>query len=255
MPANTPGRIRLPRFFRGLALGLTLSVVNLLGGFLTIVALGGLGEWSGTQFVGMFGVLEIATGFAFIIGPNAWRLPVAEANTSDRTKVRLAASTLFIPHWAGGAKCVAGAAMLGFAAIQEGLGLASVGLVLAAALVVLGALALSLLVARWGVAHPGVDVVELVIRRPGRKDVALPALSIGAAIMQLLLNIGIFPAVKFLPPAVLYRPHIAPSASLLAWMAVVTALLLAAAALAWRGRIAWQAPREQQREAEEFARA
>src|SRR5688500_13207660 len=141
-------RSPVPRAVRGLLLGLTLSVLNLAGAFLAILALGGLGEWTGIQFIGLFGLMELATGLAFIVCPNIWRLPVAEANTSDSTPVHLAASTLFLPHWAAGTKAVAGAAFLIVAAYREGVGAATPGVLLLVLGVLVIVLSLSLIIAR-----------------------------------------------------------------------------------------------------------
>lgn len=239
------------RAIRGLTLGLALSALNLLGGFLAIMALGGLGEWTGWQFIGLFGVLEVSTGVAFIVGPNIWRLPVAEANTSDRTKIHLAATTLFIPHWAAGAKAAAGFVLVILAAWNEGIGPASAGVVVFAAFVVATVVGISLVAARWGVSHPDLDVVFMEIRRPGRETYALPGFSIGALLVQFVLNIGIFPAVKLLPPTVLYRSAIGPSLAVLFVSAAIAAMAVGAALWTWRGRITWRAPAEQQREQEE----
>ena len=112
---------------RGLALGLALSVLNFVGALLTLLALGGLGDWAPAQFIGLFGLLEVATGVAFVVGPNVWRLPVASAELEPRTRVRLALSTVLIPHWAVGVKSVAGLALLAWAAVQEGIGRGSMG--------------------------------------------------------------------------------------------------------------------------------
>ena len=242
-----------PRALRGLIAGLLFSVVNLLGGYLTILALGGLDEWSAWQFVGLFGVLETGTGLAFIICPNIWRLPVAEANTSDRTAVQLAVSTVLIPHWAAGAKAVAGLVLLVLAAVNEGVGPATTGVPILVLLVLGVAAGLSILAARLGVARPDLDVVFIAIRRPGREERALPGISISASVVQLVINVGTYPAVKLLPPSVLYRPEIGPSPELLGIATAFTGAVLLLAYLAWRGRMRWRAPREQQREAEKFA--
>jgi hypothetical protein len=246
MPRRSPA----PRAMRGLLLGFILSCVNLLGAFFALLAIGGLGEWSGWQFIGFFGLFEVATGIAFLFGPNVWRLPVAEANTSDRTAIRFAASTIFIPHWAAGAKCIAGLAMIGFAGSRAGLGPATVGLPVLAGLIAVGVLALSAVVARLGVARPDLDVLHLVIKRPGRPDLVLPGISIAALLIQLLINIGPFPAVKLLPPDVFYRPEIGPSPALLVASGIMAITLLIAAAVVWQGRVCWRASHEQQREAE-----
>jgi hypothetical protein len=247
---STPRRSPAPRAIRGLLLGFILSFVNLLGAFFALLAIGGLGQWSGWQFIGFFGLLEVATGIAFVFGPNVWRLPVAEANTSNRTAIRFAASTIFIPHWAAGAKCIAGLAMMCFAASRSGVGPATIALPILAGLIAVGVLALSAAVARLGVARPDLDVLHLVIKRPGRSDLALPGISIGALLIQLLINVGAFPAVKLLPPDVFYRPEIGPSPSMLIASAIVAIILLIAAAVVWQGRVCWRASHEQQREAE-----
>lgn len=241
------------RAIRGLFLGLTLSFLNLAGAFLTLVALGGLGDWSNAQFIGMFGLLELASGIAFIICPNIWRLPVAEANTSKRTDIQLAATTMLIPHWAASAKALAGLVLLGYAMVSEGVGPAAPLVLVIVALVVAGYLGLSLIFARLGVARPDLDVIQLVLKRPGKEDRELPGLSIGAMFVQMVLNIGAFPAIKVLPASVLFQPELAPSFELLAWTALVSGVVSAIAIAAWWGRIAWQAPREQQREAETAA--
>lgn len=247
-------RVATPRrAVRGLLLGFVLSGLNLLGAFLTIAALGGLGAWSSWQFIGLFALFELGTGIAFIIGPNIWHLPIAQASTSERTDVRLAASTIFIPHWAAGAKAGAGLLLLVAAAVHEGVGIATLGMLPVTAAIVAVCHALSLLVARIGVARPDLDVLFIVVKRPGHDDHALPGISIGASVVQMLINIGAYPAVKLLPPTALYQPEIGPSLAVLLWVTAVAAVFSVAAWLAWRGRISWRAPREQQREAEEFA--
>src|SRR5687767_9728842 len=110
------------RAFRGLVAVFLLSFLNLAGLLLTVTALGGLGEWSSWQIAGLFGVIEAAGGLANIIVPNIWRLPVAELQTSSRTPVRLAASTILIPHWAGAARSLAGLLLMAVAAWEQGIG-------------------------------------------------------------------------------------------------------------------------------------
>jgi hypothetical protein len=236
-----------------MALGMTLSAVNLVGVTATLFGLGGLGEWSGVQFLGLFGVLEAATGIAFVIGPNIWRLPVAEAKLGDGPHdVRFAASTIFIPHWAGGVKVIPGVALAGWAAAQEGYGPATLGLLPLMLLAAAAVVGLSMVLARIGVAKPQFDVYEIVVRRPGHHEFTLPGVSLGGAVMELLLSIVTFPAVKLLAPPALYRPELGPSPVLLVWSGVAGVALLAAGAMAWHGRLAWRAPGPQQREAEAF---
>ena len=75
-------------------------------------------------------------------------------------------------------------------------------------------------------------------------------LSVGASVLQFLLSIATIPAVKLLPPSVLYQPELGPSAiALLVSLATAVALLVLVYAL-WSDRIDWEAPREQQLEAE-----
>jgi hypothetical protein len=113
-------------------------------------------------------------------------------------------------------------------------------------------LAISALLARAGVARPEVDVFQLVVRWR-RRARELPAVSIGASVLQFLLSIATIPAVKLLPPSVLYQPELGPSPEALLVSALVSAVLVLLVAVAWAGRIARDAPREQQREAEEHA--
>jgi hypothetical protein len=196
-------------------------------------------------------LFEVATGIAFIIGPNIWRLPVAEANTSPATKVRLAASTIFIPHWAAGAKAAAGLALLSVVFVTEGVGRETAGVPILVFYVVAIVVALSLVFARVGVDRPELDVFQIKVSRPGGREHAFRAASIGALVVQFLLNITVFPTVKLLPPSVFYQPEVGPPPSVVLGGFVLTAVFVGAALWAWRGRMGWRAPAEQQREAEQ----
>ncbi len=238
---------------RGLTLGLSISAMNLLGMFLTLLVIGGLGDWTTMQFIGAFGVFEIATAFAFVFCPNIWRLPVIEAETSDRTTIRLTWSTALIPHWAGGAKAIAGVAMFAFAARSEGVGLVTLGilpLVLSTGLFVIG---VSAIVARWGVARPDLDVLQILVRRPGRKDFQVPGISISASVVQIVLGAFTLPVVKVAPATSLFQPEIGPSTTFLATMLVSAAASMVGTLFVWRGRLSRNAAPEQQRKAEEPA--
>lgn len=237
------------RAFRGLALVFLLSFVNLVGIIITVTALGGLAPWSRWQFIGAFGVIEVASGLANVISPNIWRLPVAELQTSRRTDVKLAASAVLLPHWGGLARCAAGLVCLALAAWQEGLGPASVALAPFVLAVAWSILAISAVLARAGVARPDLDVVQLIVRW-GRREKELAPVSIGAAVFQFLLSIVTIPTVKLLPPSVLYQPEIGPSLSALLVSLALSAVLLLLVALLWFGRIELHASAEQQRESE-----
>jgi ethanolamine transporter EutH len=226
--------------------------VNLLGLLVTVAALGGLAPWSRWQFVGAFGVIEAASGLANVLSPNIWRLPIAELQTSERTDVALAASALLLPHWGGLARCLAGLVCVGLAGWQVGVAPASLALVpllLALAWVVL---AISAVTARAGVARPDLDVVQFVVRWR-RRESELRPLSLGASILQFLLGIVTIPAVKLLPPSVLYGPELAPSADAVLVTMALSLVLAIVVYVSWSGRVRSQAPAEQQREAEEHA--
>lgn len=240
------------RAFRGLAIVFVLSFLNLVGVIITATALGGIAPWSRWQFIGVYGVLEAASGLANVISPNIWRLPIAELQTSRRTNVRLAASALLLPHWGGLARFAAGLVLIALTAWQVGLGPASVALVpfvLALAWVVIG---ISALLARAGVARPDLDVVQFVVRW-GRREKEMTPISIGAAVFQFLLGILTIPVVKLLPPSVLYQPELAPSVEALVITLAVSAGLLVLVYLMWFGRVDVEAPAEQQREAEQHS--
>src|SRR5512139_1084235 len=235
---------------RGLILGLSISAMNLVGMFFMLLLLGGLGGWSRSQFVGAFGIFEIATAIAFLFCPNIWRMPVIEADL-EGAETRLAASTVFIPHWAGGAKAIAGLAFFAAAAHSEGVAPATAGVVPFALAVAVLVVAVSAAAARFGTARPDLDVFWVVIRRPKRKDRELPGISLSAAALQVVLGAFTLPTVKLLSPETLYRPEIGPSVVFLAWTLVAAAMSVAAAMLAWRGRLSMRAPRRQQEKAEE----
>ena len=229
-----------------------LSFVNLVGVIFTAAALGGVEPWSRWQFVGAFGLIETASGLANVISPNIWRLPVAELQTSRRTDVRLAASALLLPHWGGLARCAAGIVCLALAGRQDGLGAATVALVPFVLAVAWSVLAISAVLARAGVARPDLDVLQIVVRL-GRRETEMAPVSIGASVFQFLLSIITIPAVKLLPPSVLYQPELGPSRDALLVALGLSAVLSAFVWLLWAGRIELDAPREQQREAEERA--
>jgi hypothetical protein len=238
------------RAFRGLALVFTLSFVNLVGVLVMAAAIGGVEPWTRWQFIGLYGVLELASGLANVISPNIWRLPVAELQTGERTKVKLAASTLLLPHWGGLARAGAGLVLVVLAGWQEGVGPESLGLVPFVLALTATILAVSAVLGRAGVARPDLDVVQFSVRWGGRTRELTP-LSIGASVLQFLLSIVTLPAARLLPPSMLYRPELAPSpGAVLA--AIATAVATSALAWAlWSGRIDWRAPREQQCEAEQ----
>ena len=218
----------------------------------TVTALGGLAPWSRWQFIGLFGVIEVASGLANVISPNIWRLPVAELETSERTDVTLAASAMLLPHWGGLARAAAGFVCVALAAWQEGVGPATPVLVPFILALAWSILAISAVLAWFGVARPDLDVVQFVVRW-GRRETEAPPISIGASVLQLLLSIATIPAVKLLPPSVLYQPEIGPSLQAFLYTLAVSAALLVPVYLLWSGRIRVRAPAEQQREAEEQA--
>jgi hypothetical protein len=197
-------------------------------------------------------VIEAASGLANVISPNIWRLPVAELETSERTDVKLAGSAVLLPHWGGLARCSAGLVCLAVAAWQEGLGPASAGLVPFLLALAWSILAISAVLARAGVARPDLDVIQLVIRWRGRER-EIPPISISSAVLQFLLSVATIPAVKLLPPSVLYQPELGPSLDALLVAFALSAVLLALVYVVWSGRIEWNAPPEQQREADEHA--
>jgi hypothetical protein len=241
-----------PRAVRGLALVFVLSFLSLVGVMLTVTALGGLGSWTQWQFIGLFGLLECASGASNIVLPNMWRLPIAGTKTGRSTKIKLAPSVLLIPHWGAVARVAAGACLIAGALIAEGIAPASLLLLPCIALVAWLIIASSLIVARAGVAWPEHDVVQLVIVRPTRR-IELPPVSIGASVLQFLLSIVTIPAIKLMQPAVFYQPAMAPSWSTLGVLVVLSFGALAAVAWSWQGRIDLHAPKEQRREAKRYA--
>jgi hypothetical protein len=238
------------RAFRGLALVFLLTFVNLIGVIVTAAALGGLAPWSRWQFIGMFGVIEAASGLANVISPNIWRLPIAELQTSERTEVGLAGSALLLPHWGGLARSGAGLVCVALAAWQEGIGPASAALVPFVLALAWWVLAFSAVLARAGVARPDLDVVQFVVRWGGREKEVAP-ISIGASVLQFLLSITTIPVVKLFPPSILYQPEIGPSPDALLLTLAVSVALVPLVYLLWSGRVDVRAAPEQQREAEE----
>ena len=240
------------RAFRGLALVFSLTFVNLVGVLVTAAAIGGVQPWTRWEFIGLFGVAEVASGLSNVVSPNIWHLPVTELRTSERADTKLAGSALLLPHWGGLARSVAGTICVAGAAWQNGISWASLGLVPFALALAWCVLAISAVLARAGVAWPEFDVLQFVIRW-GARERELAPISIGASLFQFLLSVVTLPAAKLFAPSVLYRPEIGPSSTaLLITLLAALALLLPVYAL-WSGRIEVHAPREQQREAEQEA--
>ncbi len=217
-----------------------------------MTALGGVAPWTRWQFVGAFGVIEAASGLANVISPNIWRLPIAQLQTTGRTDVKLAASALLLPHWGGLARCGAGLVCLALAAAQEGLGPASVALVPFVLALAWSILAGSAALARAGVARPDLDVVQFVVRW-GRREKELAPITVSASVLQFLLSIATIPVAKLLPPSVLYQPELGPSVEVLLVTLALSGALAVLVYVLWSGRIEIDAPKEQQREAEEHA--
>ena len=138
------------------------------------------------------------------------------------------------------------------AGIAEGVGPRT--LLLPLVLIVFGwiLIGISMVLARFGVARPDLDVVQFIVRRP-TGDHELPPISIGASFLQLFLSIATIPLAKALSPDILFGPELGPSREMLIFTLVATAVTAIAVYFCWRGRIEWQAPRDQQREAEKFA--
>jgi hypothetical protein len=248
---RSPRRARA-RAFSGLGLVFTLSFLSLAGVLFTFPFIGGLGDWSLGQAVGVFGAIEAGAGLGNIISPDIWRLPVAELQTKRSTTIRLAASAIFIPHWGGAARAAAGVILMIAAATMEGVGPVSLTLPLLVALLASIVVTASAVIARAGVARPDLDVIQIVVRRAGT-DRELPPISIGASAFQMLLSIATIPAIKSLPPSILYRPDFGASPPLLLGAAVVAAAMAALMLLVWRQRVTVDAGSDQQRDAEEFA--
>ena len=251
--SNGPDR-RSPaaRAFRGLALSLGFSLLNLAGLVFTAQSLGVIGRWSAGQFVGLFGLLETALGLASVVLPNIWHLPVTEVDTSRHTRVEVAVTSVFVPHWGGIARMIAGLVLLMVFGAELQLGpeaLLVAPVVIALALLVL---AVSLIAARLGVARPDIDVIKFTVDWIGRKK-ELPGISLGASIVQFLLGISTLPIADLLAPSILYDPRLAPSPELTLVVVAAAAVTSALALLLWRGRMTWNAPPEQQQDIEENA--
>lgn len=251
-PASPVSSKSRARAFSGLGLVFTLSFLSLAGVLFTFPFIGGLGDWSLAQAVGVFGGIEAGAGLGNIISPNIWRLPVAEVQTKRSTRVHLAASAIFIPHWGGAARAAAGIVLMVAAAVIEGVGLATLTLPVLVALFASIVVTASAVIARAGVARPDLDVLQIVVRRAGR-DRELPPISIGASVFQMLLGIATIPAIKALPPSTLYQPAFGASTLMLLGTTAAAAVSAALMFLVWRRRAAVDAAKDQQREAEEFA--
>lgn len=159
---------------------------------------------------------------------------------------------MLIPHWGGIARALAGLALMGGAAVAEGVGVVSVSLILLLLLLAVLFTELSALLARLGVVRPDIDVIQFMVRwRKQEKE--LPPISLTASFLQFGFSIMTIPAVKVLSPDFLYDDLMRASGLGLLVLLIVTVLCGAAAFLVWTGRLGARAPREQQIEAERNA--
>jgi hypothetical protein len=229
-----------------------LSFLSLAGILLTMASIGGLGSWSRWQFIGLFGVIEAASGIANIVAPNIWRLPVVELTSDSSKRTKLALSTVLIPHWGGAARALAGLALIIAAASREGIGPTTIALAPFILLLALLMLCLSALIARAGVAAPHYDAIQLTIKYAKQQHEVEPV-SLSASALQFVFSIMTIPIVKTVAPGVLYQPEIATSQALVIATALACALLGVATFVSWRDRVDWRAPVWQQREAERNA--
>ena len=159
---------------------------------------------------------------------------------------------MLIPHWGGIARALAGLALMGGAAVGQGLGVVSVSLILMILLLAVLFTALSALLARLGVVRPEIDVIQLVVRWRNQ-ETELPPISLTASFLQFGFSIVTIPAVKALSPGLLYDDVMRASGLSLLALLIGTVLCAAAAFLVWIGRLGARAPREQQIEAERNA--
>lgn len=254
MTENQAARERAPdsssgnRAFRGLFLVFFLTFLNLAGMTLTAIGLNALGEWTIWQFVGLFGVVEAASGLANVVTPNLWAMPVLEQETSNRTRTVLALETLRLAHWGGLARTLAGVVMIAAAGYHAGVGPASILLLPLVLCIAWLQVAISAVMARGGVAWHRYDVVKVTLDWYDRIEV--PPISLSASALQFVLSLITIPAISVLQPGVLYQPELAPSTGSLGWLIGFTLLCTVVALLAWFPRISLHAPREQQQEAE-----
>lgn len=236
------------RAFRGLFLVFLLTFLNLAGMLLTALGLNALGEWTTWQFVGLFGIVEAASGLANIVTPNLWAMPVVEQETSKRTRSVLALETLTLAHWGGLARTFAGIVMIGAAGWNEGFGAPTVLLIPLCLVIAWLQAGLSAVIARAGVAYHEYDVLQITLN--WHREIELPPISLSASALQFVLSLITIPAISVLAPSVLYQPEIGPSAEALAVLTAFTILVTLVAFATWYPRIAVRAPREQQQEAE-----
>jgi hypothetical protein len=102
------------------------------------------------------------------VGDALWRLPIAELNTSSRTRVQLAASTILLPHWGGLARAAGGLVLLVLVAFHASVSRASLALLPLIAAVTVSYVAASAVLARIGVARPNFE------RHPVRRVLGWP---------------------------------------------------------------------------------
>jgi hypothetical protein len=217
---------------RGLGLTFAISFINLAGLMLALTALGGPGDWSGGRFVGLFGVLEAGWGLAALWAPNFWRLPVVVSPYRDEEPQEISRRTVLAVHWMALGKLAAGAGLMAYAAVDQGVSVQSFGLLPLVGAVALWVLAVSALIARAGVARPDLDVVQIVFHRAGQRHALIPV-SVGASIFQAFLSLWTVVALS-LPVRSLFQPEFAPSGALLAVVGVVALAFGAAALAVWK---------------------
>jgi hypothetical protein len=220
-----------------LILAFAFSFFNFALLVLSGLFVGGLDHWSVRQFAGLYGLIETSTGIANLVAPNFWALPVSEFRSRSETVVVVALADLRVIHVDGVGRVLGGGLFLAWSAAAAGVRLESLLLLPLTTLLGLTIIALSGLVARWGIARPDIDVLQLKVYWRNREKV-LPPISLGTSYLQFFLTLVPLPIAAATGPRFLFHPEFYPSLELAALTLVVTLIVVALFLAAWSSRVA-----------------
>jgi hypothetical protein len=233
-----------------LIVAFAFSFLNFAFLVLSARLVGGLQDWSVTQFAGLYGLIEGSIGISNLVAPNFWALPVSEFRSRSATVVVVALSDLRLIHVDGVGRVLGGGAFLAWSAAAAGVRAESSLLLPFVALLGLTIIALSGLVSRWGIAHPELDVIQLKVYWRNREKV-LPPISLGTSYLQFFLTLAALPIAAVTLPGFLFHPEFYPTIPVVGVMLIATAIFAALFFAAWSSRLVIRrapAPAQSERE-------
>jgi hypothetical protein len=220
---GSPWRLYLATF--------VLSLFNFGAVYLTAESLGGIKDWSASQFAGLYGWIDMATGLGNLYAWNFWKISQGAERMHGRARFDV---TTFHPKWEGIARALAGLTLLLWAGYEAGVSSQTFWFVPDTMLLVIALFCFSGVLARMSIAWPEIDIIHLKVHWLN-KDMQLPPLSIATSFLQLWLTVAALPIVAAVSTDALYQPELAPSRAVGLVCGVLALVTFAMFMACWRG--------------------